>query len=367
MAFSASLYEFKQALQSSGVLATVNDAITGDVEDPVRIEWDSPEYTVVIGDDLSNFVQDLLLYTATQMQDLFLLAQSLTPATDEIYKATLFGFKMALRQQGHLTTIHQAIPADVTDVSNVEWTSIDSLVVIDDPLSLLVQATLGYTDVQMQELFLLARGYMGLPLPQPGTIVDYDSLVLAIADWLAREDLMPRIPVFIQMFENWWAREARIEDHYTEATFTPGVDGMIDLPSDFAALDSVTLISGGASWPLSPVTKNYASGLGSGGVPTHFRIIGRKLKPVPTGTGTIEVGYYAKLTRLTPSNQTNWLISAWPEAYLWGSLLQASTFIHDLEGVSFWGQALAGVRDSITSMDNSRWVGAQMRPLGVCP
>lgn len=78
--YSASLYQFKQALQAQGIYTTVWQNLPGDVSDPTRIAWESQNTSVDLGGLLSNFVQNLLSYTTAQMQNLFLLAQSFTGA-----------------------------------------------------------------------------------------------------------------------------------------------------------------------------------------------------------------------------------------------------------------------------------------------
>lgn len=81
--YSASLYQFKQALQAQGIYTTVWQNLPGDVSDPTRIAWESQNTSVDLGGLLSNFVQNLLSYTTAQMQNLFLLAQSFTGAAVE--------------------------------------------------------------------------------------------------------------------------------------------------------------------------------------------------------------------------------------------------------------------------------------------
>lgn len=78
--YSASLYQFKQALQAQSIYTTVWQNLPGDVSGPTRIAWESQDTLVELGGLLSNFVQNLLSYTTAQMQNLFLLAQSFSSA-----------------------------------------------------------------------------------------------------------------------------------------------------------------------------------------------------------------------------------------------------------------------------------------------
>lgn len=49
------------------------------------------------------------------------------------------------------------------------------------------------------------------------------------------------------------------------------------------------------------------------------------LGPVPDAVYTMELYYYAVLPNLSASNTTNWLLTAHPKMYFYGSLLEAAT------------------------------------------
>jgi hypothetical protein len=46
--------------------------------------------------------------------------------------------------------------------------------------------------------------------------------------------------------------------------------------------------------------------------------------------------YYAKLSKLSTSNTTNWLLTKAPDVYLYGSLLQAAPYLQDDARIQVW-------------------------------
>jgi hypothetical protein len=55
-----------------------------------------------------------------------------------------------------LYSVANVIPADIADPINIEWTG-GGLVIPGDPLAMLIQTTLGYSNSQMNALFAAAR------------------------------------------------------------------------------------------------------------------------------------------------------------------------------------------------------------------
>jgi hypothetical protein len=64
---------------------------------------------------------------------------------------------------------------------------------------------------------------------------------------------------------------------------------------------------------------------GQSGTPAAFAIAGGNIYfgPVPTSATAIATVYYAKLSNLSLSNTTNWLLASHPDIYLYGCLVMA--------------------------------------------
>src|SRR5215475_5856007 len=71
------------------------------------------------------------------------------------------------------------------------------------------------------------------------SIGSYNELKIAIASWLARDDLTAFIPDFITLFEASACRELRVRSAETTATLTPA-SGAVALPADFLGMRRVT-------------------------------------------------------------------------------------------------------------------------------
>jgi hypothetical protein len=56
----------------------------------------------------------------------------------------------------------------------------------------------------------------------------------------------------------------------------------------------------------------------------------------PDTTYTTELIYYSKLSKLSASVSSNWLLSASPDIYLYGSLLQAAPYLQDDARIPVW-------------------------------
>lgn len=369
--YSASLYQFKQALQAQGVYTSIWRELPGDVADPVRVAWETQDTPVDISGVLSAFVQAKLSYTTAQMQNLFLLAQTFS-ATGAVtpYFSTLYQFKQALVTQAVYTTVWQAISGDVDDDVRIAWESQDTYVDIDGVLATFVKSELAYSTAQMQALFLLAQTYRESLIPTDGLITDYSSLKSAIADWSARSDIGMRIPMFIRMFESQFSRDNNLQQMYVKsAALTPDTDGAVTLPTDVANWDQFIWSNGGISGKLEIISPAWAASIDqtTGLVPRYCYIQNGKLYVSPNGPCDVTISYYQKLPNLSISSPTNWLIDEAPEVYLWGSLVQVATFTQDAEGYSLWNGKYQEALESLTTTDSGRWSGAAMRAVGVGP
>jgi len=77
---------------------------------------------------------------------------------------------------------------------------------------------------------------------------------------------------------------------------------------------------------------------GATGKAYHYTIHASDLEFVPPleEDTPIELTYYARIPELTDDADTNWLLTDWPDIYLYGSLLQASPYLRDDDRVPMW-------------------------------
>jgi hypothetical protein len=57
--------------------------------------------------------------------------------------------------------------------------------------------------------------------------------------------------------------------------------------------------------------------------------------------------YYGKPTALSDSNATNWLLTYYPDAYLYGSLMHSAPYLADDGRIQIWAALLQSAIDGI--------------------
>ena len=189
-------------------------------------------------------------------------------------------------------------------------------------------------------------------------ITTYAELDTAVDNWLGRADLSSRVPEFIALFEAKFNRDVRVpQQEKINATFS--IDGEYEtVPTDFIELRSMHLTTS-PKRPLSYMPPDqqinfYNSGTG---IPIFVSITGHtavdgtlsfRFAPVPDGTYTAVLTYYAKLLGLNGTTQTtNWLLTNHPDIYLYGSLVEAGAYIENDSRIPLWKAAYDQVMGSL--------------------
>jgi hypothetical protein len=113
------------------------------------------------------------------------------------------------------------------------------------------------------------------------------------------------------------------------------------VPSDFLECRTIKLNTN----PVQPLQFETVDSLDTlrtqytaPGRPLYFGIVGGQIRlvPVPDTAYTAELIYYAKLTKLSSSNATNWLLTSSPDVYLYGALLQGAPYLQNDERIQTW-------------------------------
>ena len=172
-------------------------------------------------------------------------------------------------------------------------------------------------------------------------LTTYAELKTSIGDWLNRSDLTTAIPDFISLAEAQIERTLRTRQMIVRANAS--FDAQYGaVPSDFLEVKSLKLTSTNPQTPLqflsidaldNEMTKYTASGK-----PKFFGVVGGQFRIVPTPDSnyTTELTYYAKLTKLSSSVSSNWLLASSPDIYLYGALLQAAPYLQDDARIQTW-------------------------------
>ena len=198
-------------------------------------------------------------------------------------------------------------------------------------------------------------------------LATYSDLLAAVASWMDRTDLSSQIPDFVTLFEAKMNRTLRVRQMETTATLTPS-SGSATLPADYLEHRRVTW-AGSQRYDLEFVEPSYfafAYPSSPSDIPRIFTIEGSTLKVMPTDATTVELEYYAKLAALSGTS-TNWLMTAHPDAYLFGTLLEAYAFAGEATKASLWGQRLEETLAAIARLDMQSKVPSAIRAFGYTP
>jgi hypothetical protein len=160
----------------------------------------------------------------------------------------------------------------------------------------------------------------------------YSDLKTSVANYLGRSDLTDVIPDFIRFAETRLARELRTRKMLKSATasMTAG-DARVALPTDF--LEIRDLYTQGN--PRKPVTYMSPSAFtrnaraDDSGLPVFYTTLASEFQfaPIPDKAYVLEILYYAQPTVLSSSNSSNVFLANYPDALLYGSLLEAEPYL----------------------------------------
>jgi len=188
-------------------------------------------------------------------------------------------------------------------------------------------------------------------------LATYNDLKTSIGDWLNRSDLTSVIPDFISLAEAQIERTLRTRQMIVRANASFSAEyGAV--PADFLETKSLKLTSTNPQQPLSFLSIDsmdaQATQYTASGRPKFFTVVGGqfRLVPTPDTTYTTELTYYAKLTKLSMSVSSNWLLSSSPDAYLYGSLLQAAPYLQDDARIQTWATLYERALNDLRTADD---------------
>ncbi len=190
---------------------------------------------------------------------------------------------------------------------------------------------------------------------------NYTELQDAIADWLNRvgsPELAERAPDFIKMAEARFNRKLRVRQNEKRATAILDA-GFITLPSDWLEAKAIRLVVNGKPVQLSLGTseeldqaRRDASTVGSTS-PYLYRFVGNQIEVAPyvSGEATMELEYFYKIPALA-TNDTNWLLTDWPDLYLYGALQHSAPYLRDDARLQTWAGIYNTLWTELTEADD---------------
>lgn len=183
------------------------------------------------------------------------------------------------------------------------------------------------------------------------TIETRAELEAEIAEWLDRSDLTARIPTFIRLCETELNRKVKSPWNIKRCRGTT-TDGFTQLPDRWLEAIRFSLPTATPEVVLRykpPVELQEIADASSPGTPAYYTLLGRTIQvaPTPADEAVIEMVYVEKIELDDESTATNWVLERHPDAYLWGSLMQANAFLKHDERVQTWADRFANAMDEI--------------------
>lgn len=184
----------------------------------------------------------------------------------------------------------------------------------------------------------------------------YAELLTGVANWLDRSDLTARIPEFIALAEAEFNRRLRTIEMEATATTTLTSDSVV-VPADFLGLRSIKIDN--TILEYAPPSEIYDDET-TGGYPTRYTVVDGQFvfRPAPT-SGDVEISYYASIPALTSLATTNWLMTRYPDLYLFATCAQAEFYVVNDARVPLWKGRAEEIIEQINRQANSERYGGR--------
>tara|TARA_B100000963_G_scaffold251356_1_gene220230 strand:+ start:1159 stop:1779 length:621 start_codon:yes stop_codon:yes gene_type:complete len=194
------------------------------------------------------------------------------------------------------------------------------------------------------------------------SLSNYSELQTEIANFLNRDDLTSQIPTFIRLAEARMNRDLR---HWRmERRSTNSVDTQYTgLPSDFIGPIRITLdtsatkvLDVAGTQEISTLRANASN---TKGTPAYYALIDGSLEvfPSPDKAYTMEMLYYGTITPLSTTSTTNWVITNYPDLYLYSTLLQSAPYLMEDERIQVWASFYASAVETLNQENETAKFG----------
>lgn len=200
--------------------------------------------------------------------------------------------------------------------------------------------------------------------------MNYQEIVDAALAYADRDDshITDMIGSFLPVVEARVNRVLQVSKMTVRAT-VPTIEGQeyYGLPEDFAGIRDIEVRTDATSTDretllyISPEQmNNHAS---NSGTKIFYTIAAQQIHIYPPQTDRLmEIIYYQQLPPLTSSNTENWLSKINPDVYIFGMLVEISSFTKDVEAAQMWQARFSASVDGIINEDEqTRWSGPSLQ------
>lgn len=190
-------------------------------------------------------------------------------------------------------------------------------------------------------------------------IASYADLKTAIATWLARSgdsSITGNAGDFIALLEarlNRWQPALRVAEIETPLIGTAS-SRFIALPSDFREPISLFRTTSSIYQPMRPFIPGNDALSVTNSTPQAWGIDGTNvvLDCPEAQADTFTFRYRQKFSLGPADASTNWLLAEHPDVYLFGSLVEATTFMKTPGQAQVWDSRFAGAMEEVTNQDS---------------
>ncbi|HQR98158.1 MULTISPECIES: hypothetical protein [unclassified Polaromonas] len=184
-------------------------------------------------------------------------------------------------------------------------------------------------------------------------IATYTELQASVLSWMNRPDLSAQVPDFVAIAESRINDDLRVSQMLTAAAlFTVANMQTVALPTDWLAFKALSV--SGEPMQYLPADRIRAQADGGTREPDSYAIEGGNLllSQTPDAVYTIDTVYFAKIPSLASAvGGVNWLLTKYPNIYLYGALVSACQFTMNDERANYWGGLYASAIESAIRAD----------------
>jgi hypothetical protein len=187
-------------------------------------------------------------------------------------------------------------------------------------------------------------------------ITDYASLKTTVADYLHRSDMSDdALSTFVQLGESRLNRKLRLlQQEATEDLSLSAAASEVALPTKW--IETIDVYYADDKRRIMPQNikglnsqKSYDTTTGR---PYLYATSNGKMlfEIVADAAYSITIDHFEKWDIST--DDTNWLLTNAPDAYLYAALLEAKAYIKNMQDVTLWSQGLQASIDDLNQLDN---------------
>ena len=199
--------------------------------------------------------------------------------------------------------------------------------------------------------------------------MNYGELFSLIQRYTKRADLDDLIPDWIRFAQKRIDTDCRLAQQEFRSVTIP-TESFITLPADFLELRNIQTAYQGAL-PLrymTPFQLDEVKRKVSGGPVQYYTIMDNQLElwpaPQSDSVAEMEIFYYAKQALLTQDDETTRVLLAYPNLYVYATMIESMPFIENDTGLKRWQDLYAGLVGALNdSAQRARFSGdtLQMR------